>query len=49
LPAKDSRTSLLYKTHPHPADRLAELGEAVGSRLDAVHGKDLPGRFYHLR
>lgn len=49
LPAKDSRTSLLYKTHPHPADRLAELGEAVGSRLDAVHGKDLSGRFYHLR
>jgi len=49
LPAKDSRTSLLYKTHPHPADRLAELGEAVGSRFDAVHGKDLPGRFYHLR
>lgn len=49
LPVKDSRTSLLYKTHPHPADRLAELGEAVGSRLDAVQGKDLPGRFYHLR
>ncbi len=49
LPAKDSRTSLLYKTHPHPADRLAELGEAVGGRLDAVQGKDLPGRFYHLR
>lgn len=49
LPAKDSRTSLLYKTHPHPADRLTELGEAVGGRLDAVQGKDLPGRFYHLR
>jgi len=49
LPAKDSRTSLLYKTHPHPADRLAALGEAVGGRLDAVHGKDLPGRFYRIR
>lgn len=49
LPAKDSRTSLLYKTHPHPADRLAELGEAVGGRLDAVHGKDLPGRLYRIR
>ncbi len=49
LPAKDSRTSLLYKTHPHPADRLAELGDAVGGRLDALHGKDLPGRFYRLR
>ncbi|PKO61820.1 MAG: peptidase, partial [Betaproteobacteria bacterium HGW-Betaproteobacteria-17] len=29
LPAGDTRTSLLYKTHPHPADRLAALGEAV--------------------
>ena len=49
LPAKDSRTSLLYKTHPHPADRLAALGEAVGGRLDAVQGKDLPGRFYRIK
>ena len=49
LPAKDSRTSLLYKTHPLPADRLAALGEAVGGRLDAVQGKDLPGRFYRIR
>jgi predicted Zn-dependent protease len=49
LPPKDSRTSLLYKAHPLPADRLAALGEAVGSRLDAVQGKDLPGRFYRIR
>jgi predicted Zn-dependent protease len=49
LPAKDSRTSLLYKTHPHPADRLAALGEAVGGRLDDVHGKDVAGRFYRIR
>jgi predicted Zn-dependent protease len=49
LPAKDSRTSLLYKTHPHPADRLAALGEAVGGRLDSVHGKELANRFYRIR
>jgi predicted Zn-dependent protease len=49
LPAKDSRTSLLYKTHPHPADRLAALGEAVGGRLDAVSGKDVSSRFYRIR
>ncbi len=49
LPAKDERTSLLYKTHPHPADRLAELGEAVDGRFDAIQGKDLPGRFYRIR
>ena len=49
LPAKDSRTGLLYKTHPHPADRLAELGEAVDGRLDDVQGKDLASRFYRIR
>ncbi len=49
LPAKDSRTSLLYKTHPHPADRLAALGEAVDGRLDAVSGKELAERFYRIR
>lgn len=49
LPAKDNRTSLLYKTHPHPADRLAALGEAVDGRLDAIQGKDLANRFYRIR
>lgn len=49
LPARDDRTSLLYKTHPHPADRLTELGEAVGGRLDTVEGKELAPRFYKLR
>lgn len=49
LPAKDSRTSLLYKTHPHPADRLAALGEAVDGRLDDISGKDLAQRFYRIR
>lgn len=49
LPAGDNRTSLLFKTHPHPADRLAQLGEAVGNRLDAVRGKDPTDRFYRLK
>ena len=49
LPAGDNRTSLLYKTHPHPADRLAALGEAVDGRLDAVRGKELADRFYRIR
>jgi predicted Zn-dependent protease len=48
LPARDERTSLLYKTHPHPADRLTALGEAVGGQLDAVQGKDLAKRFYRI-
>lgn len=49
LPAKDERTSLLFKTHPHPADRIAALGESVDGRLDAVHGKDVADRFYRIR
>lgn len=49
LPAGDARTGLLYKTHPHPADRLAELGDAVDGRLDAVSGKELASRFYRIR
>lgn len=49
LPAKDGRTSLLYKTHPHPADRLAELGNAVGERMDGVNGKTLSERFYRIQ
>jgi predicted Zn-dependent protease len=47
---KDSRLALLYKTHPRPADRLTHLSEAVGNRLDDLApGKDVVGRFYHLR
>ncbi|MDP2111724.1 MAG: M48 family metalloprotease [Thiobacillus sp.] len=49
LPARDSRTGLLYKTHPHPADRLAALGEAVDGRLDDVRGKEVADRFYRIR
>lgn len=49
LPAKDSRMGLLYKTHPHPADRLAALGEAVDGNLDSVGGKELASRFYRIR
>ena len=48
IPAQDSRTALLYKTHPHPAARLDALGEAVGGRLDAVSGKEVGDRFYRI-
>lgn len=50
LPAGDKRTSLLYKTHPSPADRLAALGDAIGSRFDGLtDGKELGERFYRLK
>jgi predicted Zn-dependent protease len=44
-----SRVQLLYKTHPHPDDRLIRLGDAIGDRLDKVQGKTLEERFYKLK
>ncbi len=41
--------ALLFKTHPHPDERLSALGEAMGARLDAVIGKALPERLLKLR
>jgi beta-barrel assembly-enhancing protease len=46
----DNRVALLFKTHPHPDDRLAKLGDAIGDRLDKVtDGKTLADRFYKLK
>jgi predicted Zn-dependent protease len=41
--------SLLFKTHPHPDERLAVLGEAMGERMDAVRGKTLKERLYRVK
>jgi predicted Zn-dependent protease len=48
LPPKDSRTSLLYKTHPQPSERLTRLGDAIGDRFDKLDGKDASEHFYRL-
>lgn len=46
----DKRVSLLFKTHPHPEERLGRLAEAVGNHLDGVpEGQSVAGRFYRLR
>lgn len=46
----DGRVALLFKTHPHPDDRLARLGDAIGDRLDGIQGgKLLAERFYRLK
>lgn len=46
----DGSLALLYKTHPHPDERLAKLGDSIGSRLDNTEaGKALPDRFYKLK
>ncbi|MHB8914245.1 MAG: M48 family metallopeptidase [Thiobacillus sp.] len=45
----DNRTSLLFKTHPQPDERLSRLGDAIGDRFDRITGKELDGRLYKLR
>jgi len=45
----DNRIALLFKTHPPPDDRLAELGDAIGDRLDGLKGQTLENRFYRIR
>ena len=46
----DKSVSLLFKTHPLPGDRLEQLSEAVGDRLDGVaEGQTGASRFYRLR
>jgi beta-barrel assembly-enhancing protease len=48
--AKDEGSvALLFKTHPHPDDRLIKLDDAIGTRLDTIKdGKTLGERFYRL-
>lgn len=47
--SKDSAVGMLFKTHPHPDDRLARLADSMGDRLDGLketgNGK---GRFYSM-
>jgi beta-barrel assembly-enhancing protease len=46
----DDSVALLFKTHPHPDDRLAQLGESAGTQLDKLKaGKTLENRLYQLR
>ncbi len=46
----DANVALLFKTHPHPDDRLVKLDESIGNRLDEIkNGKTLNNRFYRLK
>lgn len=46
----DDSVALLFKTHPHPDERLAQLGESAGTQLDKLKpGKTLENRLYPLR
>ncbi|WNM57245.1 M48 family metalloprotease [Candidatus Nitrospira allomarina] len=45
----DSSVALLFKTHPHPDKRLAELGASMGENFDKYSdGKIVKDRFYTL-
>ena len=47
--ADSSSVALLFKTHPHPDERLARLGEAMGSRFDKLkNSKNLQERLVKL-
>ena len=45
----DGDIALLFKTHPHPDDRLGKLGSAMGERFDGVKGKTLEKRLYRVK
>ncbi len=48
--SSDSGVALLFKTHPHPDQRLAELDDAMGDRFDRYRdGKSIQTRFYRIR
>lgn len=49
LSADDDSVALLFKTHPHPDERLARLDGAMGSRFDAMGGLNLEKRLYRIR
>jgi len=47
--AKDEgNVTLLFKTHPHPDDRLDKLGSIMDERFDKVRGKTLEKRLYRI-
>ena len=45
----DGSVALLFKTHPHPDDRLEKLGLVMNDRLEDVKGKTLVARFYRIK
>ena len=47
--ADDGSVALLFKTHPHPDERLAKLGEAMDNHFDALGGLNLEKRFYRAK
>lgn len=47
--ASDDGVALLFKTHPHPDERLAKLGDAMDSRFDGLNGQTAEKRLYRVK
>lgn len=45
----DNSVALLFKTHPHPDERLDKLNVAMSDRMDNVKGLTLDKRFYRIK
>jgi len=45
----DGSVALLFKTHPHPEERLDRLGAAMDDRFDKIKGQELAARFYRIK
>jgi predicted Zn-dependent protease len=45
----EDSVALLFKTHPHPDDRLDKLSVAMGDRFDKIKGVAEEQRFYHVK
>ena len=45
----DDSVALLFKTHPHPDARLAQLGEVMDSRFDVAKAQTLPKRLVKIK
>ncbi len=50
ISTQDSSVALLFKTHPHPDDRVAQLSVVSGDQIDNISGgKTLENRLYQLK
>ncbi|MDD2720124.1 MAG: M48 family metallopeptidase [Gallionella sp.] len=47
--AQDDSVALLFKTHPHPDERLSKLGDAMDSRFDGLNGQTAEKRLYRVK
>ena len=45
----DSSVELLFKTHPHPDERLEKLSVSMNDSFDSVKGLTLDKRFYRIK